>query len=672
MSRSQKRKKKAAPVYSIYGEVTVSNTLHWLICIGLAGILFFSLLQLGSARPETQYLVFAMTCALVPLQALAMGARLSAGRLESHFGVILAFGVLITLLLGAQALVGGDAAVGAGSWLMGLQALLLVYLIAQAAQERAQQVILLVPIPILSGYSVFLALDQFFRGRPVSPGLISLFNPGLYSAGLPEAVHDRAVGVIGMPDAAAVLFTLAAVLCACAGASRRGGIELACFLFLMAIVSGFGAILTLHPIGLFGMPIALALVPLIVRLKPRGMIIYEGLLVVLMAFVYFGLPLLIPVLQGGLEKALIGPQEQARQTIAAGGWELAMESGFAGQGVGEFDDAYESVRPVGFHWEASTPVADVATVLFERGIFGFGLLYGLGALAVLYLGRRLLQMPAMVSLEDSDTSYRRSHRHQQVPSFRRMLLGVCLLALLTLGITSAMFRVSATPALLWLGAVIFALAWLLAHAPRGLLPPIPVIISLSLAAMVGGVGIALPILLFPAAEGRIYRDEAMRRMEAVRDRGAEPGSGIEGQLEAVEGAAWKALDRFPEDAEIWRMLGEIALIRGYRDRRAAHNHGELAVRYLERAVSLDADDARSLNSLGLAYWMTGDLDASGEAFARTVEIAPNWFPGWYQYTQWLNEFGSDREATLAALAHAESLAQSTSDTRRLRQKVFLP
>lgn len=148
----------------------------------------------------------------------------------------------------------------------------------------------------------------------------------------------------------------------------------------------------------------------------------------------------------------------------------------------------------------------------------------------------------------------------------------------------------------------------------------------------------------------------------------------QGDLARARVRANELLDRYPQQAELWRLLGISCLQQGaYDDAQAAlanavelaphsveiwcnlasvdsaRGHLDDAERALHRALKLDPNHAPALNNLGSLLDARGDYLGAAECFARAIAQRPDYARAW------LNQAGA--LLTLRRLDRAESSAR---------------
>ncbi|MGF1450798.1 MAG: hypothetical protein ACFB21_01840 [Opitutales bacterium] len=671
MSRQQPRKKRQPAEAGAFGQVTLGNILNWLTVIALAFIVAFQINQLGAARPETQYLSFVLTCLLLPLHGLSTFFFLREGNYVFEAGILILYGLSAGAFLLLQLAVPGNPVAEGATFLALLQGGIFLYLICHSARIRSQQVALLTVVPVMGVLSLFPSIQQFFRERPELPGLISIANPGQHRVGLPEEFIGQAVGSLAYPGAAALFFSIAAILCLTFALGKRGGASAMVMLYVLGFSFLLGALLTVHPFAWMVLPFLCPVLPLMAGAPARTGLYYGGALVVFFALTFYLTPVFAPEMRAELAEHLAGKAETTRETLAAGAWDVHQLSPVTGVGAGGFDVAFERTRPRDFWQHAETPPSDFGLILAERGLAGLGivgLFFGV-ILALLVIG--FLSLPARVELDDNEAP-RRGSRARSVSSLRRAALGAILACLCPIAIGFWFLRLSATPAIFSLFLIFVGIGWVLRPWMSFRLPRVNAVVAMLVFFGSSLVAALLAVLPFGGVSGLVYDDEASRFFDPLWSAPISDERGFDQRLLAAEASTLRAEAALGQYPQAQQRLARIELVRGYRNLGQADEHGEAAAALLARVVEAQPNNSIAFTELGLANWMRGRFPEAGDAFARATELAPNSLSAWYHYAAWLNEFSSNRALVNEALLRAEQLGGELEGLARLRRKINLP
>ncbi len=334
----------------------------------LAVNLVWTTLCLGGYRPETMVVTSALTAALLVLHL--------AGRCL-HASVLPRWHAWGWLPLPFLAYAAVNAAwitpvpwLGWHDWLWWAQMTAVFWVVLNFADHaRAARWLLgtlagvaLVAV-VLAAYQVFVRPDWLMLGRQQA-----------------EQFVGRASGPFGIPNSLAALLllvlppTVALVLRAGAGAVQRIAAG------YVAVVFGFGLVLTASRGAWLALVLIALVAPLVVgrrgwgwRLRRMGL---AAVLVVAMgAAAYF----MLPTLRGRFETMVSESGEWTRPIMWRGAWQLFVANPVWGSGAGSYNVLFEKHRPAHFQMDAQWAHNDYVNTLSDYGVVGFGLFFGAAA-----------------------------------------------------------------------------------------------------------------------------------------------------------------------------------------------------------------------------------------------------------------------------------------------------
>ncbi len=667
-SSSPRPRSRRSPVeVPFFGKLTLSNLLEWFVVLGVGGAMAFQLLQYGAARPETQLLAITGLAGVLGLMGLVWVARIWDGRLNLPWGIFGAAAALLAgwLLLGSRG--PGNALEVAASGLPMVLVVTLLFLVSSGPSSRAHLCALLVFTLAAALYGAWTSFDQFLAGRPNSPAMLSLLSLGLHNLGTPEVFRGAAIGSMMTPHGAAMLQVVAAVLCVTTALAGRVGREVAVLLFLLGAVFAFSSLLTVNPVAWFTLFPLLAVAPLLVGNRRRSLVIYSVVLLLAAAGGLVALPLFQSKVATGLATTFSAEALAQRDGLQDVAWELVRESPWVGVGAGNYAVGYQRLAGAESGVSVAHPASDFAYLLAERGVLGVVLVYGLGIALLGYLAWHLARLPVLVMVDRLETV--RGHRPRGI-SARRATLATILLGLAALLVGSFFGVASTTPAVWLLGAVLAGAG--LRLCPLGeVTAPNRAWVGWSCVAATGVLMITLIAWAWLVVPSVVHADEALRRLHLLRQNTVTEGLDPR-VVDTIQRDLDRARRRFPTSVTLLTAEAEVLLLRGYADLRAARAYAEAALPKLEAALVGDPRRLESLVLLGIARWMAGDPVGAGTALGEATRQAPQSFEAWFHYTTWLNEFGLDRRAVLAALEHCETLGAGRPEVGQLREKILMP
>ncbi len=132
-----------------------------------------------------------------------------------------------------------------------------------------------------------------------------------------------------------------------------------------------------------------------------------------------------------------------------------------------------------------------------------------------------------------------------------------------------------------------------------------------------------------------------------------------GLLEDAEAAFEEALQRNPEDAEAWRLRGEVALRRGAPDR---------ALDFFRRALTPQATSA-SWHNIGRAFAAGGKTDSARSAFEKAIRLNKDDVSVYRELAKLYEKHGNLQEAVTNA-RRAEVRNSNDLETRQLLGRLY--
>ena len=164
--------------------------------------------------------------------------------------------------------------------------------------------------------------------------------------------------------------------------------------------------------------------------------------------------------------------------------------------------------------------------------------------------------------------------------------------------------------------------------------------------------------------------QGRQRLESLVDRGV----GVSGNFRLVDQVIWLHEDALivdPGNADAWIGLSMSICQLHYRDPADFERIGERAVRAAARAYEICPQYWLASAQLGVAYALSGQIEAARDAFERAIELAPNVSNAHYYYAAFLGGDTATREEAIEQVRRALEIDPGNAPARRLEQKLLI-
>ncbi len=608
----------------------------------LAVNLVWTTLCLGGYRPETMVVTSALTAALLVLHFVSR--CFSAPALPRwHTWGWLPLPFLAYAAVNA-AWITPVPWLGWHDWLWWAQMTAVFWVVLNLSDQARAARWLLVTLAGVAFAAVVLAAYQVF----VRPDWLML---GRLQA---EQFIGRASGPFGIPNSLAALLLL--VLPATVALVFRPGASAIQRIVAgyLAIVFGFGLVLTASRGAWLALVLIVLAAPLVVgrrswgwRLRRLGL---AGLLVVAMgAAAYFTLP----TLRGRFETMARESGEWTRPIMWRGAWQLFVASPVWGSGAGSYNVLFEKHRPPHFQMDAQWAHNDYLNTLSDYGVVGFGLFFG-----------------AVAGM--SGLGFRRVRREGWAPddgllADPRVGRGVAL-GLAAFGLQLFVDFHLKIPALA------MALATLAALLVRRIQPLDFRLQGASESLGRRAVSAALAIGVIVGAWGFVsphYRAEALRypARQAIDQLAALPVAAYRDKLVGPKDMLDRALAIDPTNAQAWADASYATSLWGHIEPDRVSELGRDAEKQANAALALSAVIPEFWLRHAVALDMQGQWIEAGASCIKAMDLAPSHALVWYYYAYHLSLDATGLLQARAAVAICLRLDPANAPAQVLRQQL---
>jgi O-antigen ligase len=510
---------------------------------------------------------------------------------------------------------------------------------------------------------LFIVLVLLGTAAVILGGYQRFVRPGWLMLGRtqPEQFIGRASGPFGIPNSlAAYLLLLLPAAGALTFRPRATAVDRVWWGWV-TLVFASGVLLTLSRGAWIGLALALVMWPIVTTSLPwrRRMILALAVLVAIAA-VSATVFLASPKARERLTLLVRQSGELSRPILWGSAWNLFRDAPLTGTGAGSFNVLFERYRPVQFIDEPQWAHNDYLNTLSDYGAIGFALFFGASVLvAVQHRGDR----------GNESSSDRVPVDWFEAPAMRGAL-GIGVLAFAFQLFVDFHFKI---PAL----AMAFATSGALAlgrdkdrDTRKNLADPSSTSAQTRLRRYGWATGaLTFAVLLIPVVQ--FYRAESFRyrARQSIDAYNAKRAGNLAELLGRAEADLQRAVALNPRNAKAWSDLAfalEMAVFIRPGDVRALAAAEEQAAR---RALAISTVVPEFWIRLGVALDLQSKSAEAGEAFERSVQLAPKQSHGWYYYAAHLARDTNKRTEALRAVATCLSLDPGNSTAEALKDKL---
>ncbi len=618
---------------------------EWAQTALLAANLAWTTLCLGGYRPETMVVTSALTGGLLAVHLASRAFEENAARTPTHPAGWL---LLPFLVYGAMnvAWVTPVPWLGWRDWFGWVEMVAVFWVVLNGVRAPAVRRALFATLVTLGVIAVLFGCYQRF----VHPDWLMLHRVQA------EQFIGRASGSFGIPNSLAAFLLLLLPALGALAFRRGAGAVARVFAGWLALVLGFGLVLTISRGAWLGLALALVTWPLAAA---RGSWWRRlGLAVVVLGAVLTVGGLLyaaIPKVQERFAALVRDMGETTRPVMWRAAWKLFQEHPVLGTGAGSYNVLFEKYRPERFPGEPQWAHNDYLNTLSDYGGVGFVLFFGGWAAIAVRCLRRQRRMESRFPVNDWLDS---------PVVVAGLATGALAFALQLL--VDFHFKIPAL-AMAWgvVTALIVQRAWPMAATTGPL--PMARAIGLGMAAVVVG-GTAFAVV--PR-----FRSEALRygARQGIDRLAGEPVTSPEYRDRLAESRAKlvRAVKIDPANAQAWADAAYAASLWAHISPKEVPALGVEAETAAGRALTLSPACVEFWIRRGVARdmrgrWLDGRLD-----FVHATTLAPNTSWVWFYYADHMSQRASERGLAEAALALCLRLDPQNQDGLALRQHLAI-
>ncbi|MGH7945289.1 MAG: O-antigen ligase family protein [Opitutaceae bacterium] len=612
---------------------------EWVQAALLATNLVWTTLCLGGYRPETMLVTLALTGALVVVYFVtcAVGKRPlpPSDRAAWWTTPFLAYALFNVVFITPVPWLGWL------DWLAWANMLAVFWVVRNGIRSARPRRVLFFTLVALGIVAVLLGSYQRF----VQPGWLMLGRSQV------EQFLNRASGPFGIPNSLAAFLILLLPAASALACRRHATPTERVWWGWVALVFGFGLLLTVSRGAWIALGLALVAWPLSVarwKWRRRALAAFVVLALVLSAgaVIYQS----APGVRERFDRLANESGELSRPILWRAAWEIFRTYPIAGGGAASYNVRFEQHRPAGFLDEPQWAHNEYLNTLSDYGAIGFVLFFGAGV-AVIAGARRLNRASSPDSGDWLDCARTRQGMAFGVLAFALQMfldfhLKIPALAM-SFGVVSALspgspqragsFHTSAAPRFARAG-------WLLA-------------------------AVAVMIALIPIL--RLYRAETLRTRarEAMDSYAANRPGSLPMLLNGAESDLRRANLLAPNHAGAWADLAHALELRALVDSTDLSRLSGPAVAAAKRATELSSSVPEFWIRLGVGLDMGARRLEAEKAFENALRLAPKSSHAWYYYAYHLSFDTERRDDALRAIAASLSLDPGNAAAEALQVKL---
>jgi O-antigen ligase len=481
----------------------------------------------------------------------------------------------------------------------------------------------------------------------------------------------RSSGFFGSPNSFAALLLLVLPTAGALAAGRRTHLLWRVFFAWLALVLGFGLVLTISRGAWLGLFVALASWPLWfgrrswrVRLGFVAAILAGC--VVLAAAGY----LASPKIQDRLVHFVRDSGERSRPIMWRAGWREFLARPWTGSGAGSFDTVFEKHRPEGVVLRPVWAHNDYLNTLSDYGVIGV-LLLAVGVGVQIWRARRAGVIPSPTDVgqggtrELSSGRFRGSHRARDpfAQTIVRQAQAIGLFAFALQLFVDFHFKI---PALAMAFAIVAAFTLRSGEAA----PRTSTIIRPLWAAGCAGAAVFAFAWILPLYRAEALRENARRAIDRLAEVAIAPETPEYGRTVAqARQQLARAVELCPRDAAAWADLAYAEAQTTFTEHDAMAEWGRRAEAHADRALTLAPTIAEFWIRRGVGRDLQQRWFDAGADFTAALRLAPAAPAPWFYYAFHLSLRPTGRDMAEAAVSTCLRLDPKNREALRLRQQL---
>ncbi len=636
-----------------FGRLSWGNFFDWLITLCLGGTIALFAVSLGGVRADTHLVLLPLFLIVLALHGIWLAVDNESPKRLSHVPLyFLPF--FIWAVINANWL-SPTAWLGHHELIYGLEAFIFFWVLVNNVRTRAHLWVMIVMSLSPAAYAIFIGFYQFFQNpRKMADALAE------HGIQLSPEFLGHATGSFADPNTFAVFLLVLLPFLLIAGAVPRLPTVLRVLCFYVAAMFLVSLAFTQLFWPLFVLVPLILLVPFLCFQKRAQRFLFPLLGIGGVLLVVAGMTLFHPKFKRDFESAISPEGEAVRFELWKGASDLFLDAPLTGVGAGAFSLAFEQNEAVFLPELAQTPHNDYLLLLAEYGLIG-GLLLG-GPVFWIFFGavRRWKMEPARAKLKD---------RKGSIMPPQKFFLSISLASFLVFLICAGWSFVFYVPVLFLYG--VFSFAMLVKSSTNRRLQ-IPEAAVLRYVYALSGVVLAFSFFNYatPRLKAQAIELQARQRLDHLVEQRVHV-SGNAALLEQVIVLYEEAVLLDPSNVDAWIGLSAAQCQRFFQNPADFEAIGAGAVAAVQHAIDLSEYNSMAWGQLGVAYSLSGDLDAAKKALQRALALAPNSSNAHYQWAAYLSHLPENREAALRSVKHAIEINPQNAAARRLEQKLLI-
>jgi len=634
-----------------FGRLSWANLVDWMVTLCLGAIIALTSLRLGGVRPETQL-------AIVPVFVLLLvlhGVWLAVNRERPRLLHPAPFFFLPFLLWASYNVVFLSPVPWRGGYELSylFSAFIFFWVAVNNVRTRAHLWVLLIIGLLPFCYAAYLGFYQFFQGG----GRMADASAG-YRLELNAQYAGQSTGVFADPSSfAAYLLVLLPCMMISAFVPRLPNVlRLMCFYLGLIVLVGITFTQSYWATAV--VVLLVLIVPWFCFRKTHRRMLFSALGLLLALLVFIGMFFYSPPFNKGLQRAFTDEGEGVRLRLWEESLNHVVQSPIAGNGAASYALNFEQSRRALLDRVPLTPHNDYLLVLDHYGLIGALFLFVPLIYILVQAYRTWMKQPFHTKLKNTDGLI--------MPS-QKFFLSVAFCAVLASGMGAFFTPVIYIPALLLMVTLLVAI---LAKNSIRRTVPVPsfrfsglgfVLIAISGASLFWSkVSLSLG--------SQALELQARQRLEHFAGKRLVLSEYTE-LLDRVIRLYEDAVIADPGNADAWIGLSMAICQQHYRNPSEFVQTGKRALDAALKAYELCPEFWLSSAQVGVSYALLGDHESANEAFARSVEMAPNSSNAHYYYASFLSNDDTERERALKHVERALLINPENAPARQLQRKL---